>query len=101
MLGFSELVRDREVVFHELERFVPHAGTARLLPYPAGKPAVYLDAVSVSATEMRAVFENPDKDFPTRIVYHRVTPDRLVITTSDPHGTSGRVDTFDLKRVER
>ena len=46
----------------------------------------------------QAVFENPAKDWPTRIVYHRAGPDRLVITLSDPHGTSDKVETFDLGR---
>ena len=97
LLSFSELVKDGEVVFHELERFVVSGKVVRLLPYPGGKPAVYLNAVEIDPGNARAVFENPEKDFPTRIVYHRVAHDRLIITASDPHGGSDRVDTFDLR----
>ena len=47
-----------------------------------------------------AVFENPAKDWPTRITYQRAAADRLVITLSDPHGTSDKVERFDLQRSQ-
>ena len=34
--------------------------------------------------ERRAVFENPENDFPTRITYHRVGEANLVVTLDQP-----------------
>ena len=99
VLSFSELVKDGAVVFHEMERFVPHGGGIRLLPYPGGEPAVHLDYTEAASGKNLAVFENPHKDFPTRITYARTGDDALVITTSDPHGGSDRTDVYNLKRV--
>ena len=45
----------------------------------------------------QAVFENPKKDFPARITFHRTAPDRLLITLSEIAGEKRRV--FDLKRA--
>lgn len=97
MLSYSELVEDGAVVFHEFERFHRDASGVVYSPYPGGKPA---DGFRLTAVEeRRAVFENPDKDFPTRIVFQRPADDRLVITLDDPHGASGRTTVFDLRRV--
>ncbi len=47
----------------------------------------------------QAVFENPAKDYPTRIVYHRAADDRLVITLSDPFGGTTQTERFELTRL--
>ena len=67
-------------------------------PFPGGKPATSLKLVDIDVAGHRFVFENPDKDYPTRIVYQRVSGDNLVITLSDPHGGSDKVEKFDLRR---
>lgn len=98
ILSFSRLVKRGKTVFHEFEVFECREALVHLQPYPGGKPAGGFTFVSGSAQERKAVFENPKKDYPTRIVYHRVADDRLVITLSDPHGGSTKTETFDLKR---
>lgn len=97
VLSYNELVKDGKVVFHEFERFDESRGKLTFFPYPRGKPATPLTIARLE--ENRAVFENPKKDFPTRVDYHRKAVDRLVITLSDPHGPSDKVEVFDLKRV--
>ena len=47
----------------------------------------------------KVVFDNPENDFPTRITYHRVSKDNLVITLSDPHGKNEKRQKFDLRRA--
>lgn len=100
LLSFSELKREGETASYEFERFESDGTTVVFTPYAAGKAGTPLRLVDLDADARRAVFENPDKDFPTRIVYHRVADDRLLITLSDPHGTSDRELVYDLKRVD-
>ncbi len=98
VLSYSELRKDGEVAFFEFEKFDIQGGHVVFTPYPGGKPAIPLKLAELDAERRRAVFENPEKDFPTRIVYHRVSPDNLVITLSNAHG-GGPVEKFDLRRV--
>lgn len=99
VLSHSRLLRGEKVAFHEFEVFHTVDGVPTLQPYPGGKPATALRLTKVEAEERRATFENPDKDYPTRIVYHRVADDRLVITLDDPHGGGEKREVFDLRRA--
>ncbi len=99
ILSHSELRKGGKLAFHEFEVFQVKAGAVVLNPYPGGQAAAGFTLASLDAKARRAVFENPKKDFPTRIVYERPADDRLVITLSDPHGKSGEEEVFDLKRV--
>jgi len=103
VLSTSELRKEGRVAFHEFERFdvrpaVDGASAVTLQPYPKGSPAVGFTLASLDEGAKKATFENPKKDFPTRIVYHRAADDRLVITLSDPFAKSGPDEVFDLKR---
>jgi len=98
VLSYSELRKEGKVAFHEFEKFDLVEGALHFSPFPGGKPAVGLAAVSADAKARKAVFENPTKDWPTRIEYHRKADDRLVITLSDPHHEGGKTEVFDLKR---
>lgn len=100
ILSFSRLEKDGKRVFHEFEVFECRKTLVHLLPFPGGKPAAGFTYDGGNKKQRKAVFENPKKDYPTRIEYHRVADDRLVITLSDPHGKSGKTETFDLKRVK-
>ena len=102
ILSTSELKKDGHLAFHEFERFdvrPTNAGgaTIMLTPYPKGTPAMIFTLTELDEKARKAVFENPKKDFPTRIVYHRAADDRLVITLSDPFAKSGPDEVFDLK----
>lgn len=46
----------------------------------------------------RAIFENPDKDYSTRIVYERVGEKQLIIPVTDPNGGSEMVERLELSR---
>jgi hypothetical protein len=97
VLSFSELRKGGHVSFYEFEVFEAREGALWLTPYPGGQKKASFKLAGSEAE--KAAFDNPDKDFPTRITYHRAAKDRLVITLSDPHGKSDKVETFDLKRV--
>lgn len=95
LLSFSELAKGGKTVFYEFEVFDATEKGLVFTPYPGGQKK---ETFKLTASEAsKAVFENPDKDFPTRIEYHRAEKDRLVITLSG--GGGGKTETFDLKRV--
>jgi hypothetical protein len=98
ILSHSRLLHGQEESFYEFEVFEARERVVHLQPYPGGKKAGGFELKSHDAGERKAVFENPDKDYPTRIVYHRAADDELVITLSDPHGGSDKVEHFKLSR---
>ena len=94
LLSFSELRKGDTAAFYEFEVFEATEKGLVFTPYPRGQKK---EAFKLTSSEAdKAVFENPEKDFPTRIEYHRKEKDRLVITLS---GGGGKTETFDLKRV--
>ena len=97
VLSHSRLLKaDGQEAFFEFELFEVRGDEVYLQPFPGGRKAVGLSLAD--SGERKAVFENPDKDYPTRIVYERVADDELVITLSDPHGGSPKVERFELGR---
>lgn len=94
VLSYSEARNDGAVVFYEFERFAVEADVVVYRPYPGGKPATELRLTSAEADH--AVFENPDKDWPTRIDFRR-SGASLVITLDDPHDGDARIQRLELK----
>ncbi len=97
LLSYSELTRDGKLGSYEFEKFSMIDGKLTFSAYAGGKPMTPLTMTELS--DKRVVFENPDKDFPTRIAYE-VRENRLVVTLSDPHGDSDKEMIFDLERME-
>ncbi len=98
VMSYNYLIKKEKKVYFEFEVFEQDGDNVVFRPFPGGKQATSLTLTECDAKARKVVFENPEKDFPTRIEYHRVTDDRLVITLSDPHHDSDKVDKFDLKR---
>ena len=100
ILSYSQLLRGGQVSFYEFEVFESQGQAVRLQPFPGGRPAVGLTLTSHDPQARRAVFENPDKDYPTRIAYERATDGALHVVLSDPHGGSDKVERFELTRAQ-
>ncbi|MCG8407358.1 MAG: DUF6265 family protein [Phycisphaerales bacterium] len=98
VMSYSKLLKKGVIAFHEFEVFEIEDGKVVFNPFPGGKRATSLTLTECDPAAKRVIFENAKKDFPTRIVYHRVTEDNLVITLSDPHNDTDRIQKFDLKR---
>ena len=96
ILSVSELATDGKVGYHEFERFDVKDGAVRMSPYPKGRPAGTFKLTKLDGK--KAIFDNPKKDFPTRITYHRKSEKELEITLSDPHGKSDKTEVFKLER---
>ena len=68
MLGVNRVITPRGTQF-EFLRIAPHEGGLALLASPGGKPAVPF--ALIESDPSRAVFANPEHDFPQRITYAR------------------------------
>ncbi len=87
ILSFAkDLKPDGTLGFFEFERIEARDGGVWLTPSPRGKPSVAFRLLSLDPAARRAVFENPEHDFPSRIVYHRDREDRLVFELSGRPG---------------
>ncbi len=100
LLSHSALHREGKQAFYEFELFEIRGQHVVLQPFPRGKQVTPLTLASHDPKNRIATFENPDKDYPTRIVYQRVSDDTLVITLTDPHGGTKKKEQFELRRVE-
>lgn len=98
VIGYSELTRDGDRAFHEFEVFARSDGLLRLEPFPGGRPAEGLSYIPSASGPRRAVFENPAKDYPTRIVYE-AAGGTMTITLDDPHGGTAKREVFTLARA--
>lgn len=100
VMSYNKLLKGDKVAYHEFEVFeLSDEGGVIFRPFPGGSAkATPLMLSECDAKARKVVFENKKKDYPTRIVYHRVADDRLVITLSDPFGDSKKIETFDLRR---
>ena len=98
ILSHSRLYQDGKEVFFEFELFEPRDGVVYMQPFPGGRKAVGFPLESHDPKAHKAVFVNPEKDYPTRITYHREEENRLIITLDDPHGGSDKVEVFELDR---
>ncbi|MHC5011008.1 MAG: DUF6265 family protein [Planctomycetota bacterium] len=99
VLSVNKEIRDGHVVSFEFERFFVQDGAVVMTPYVGGRRSVAFQLTTLDREARRAVFENPEHDFPQRIEYHRAAEDRLVITVTALK--DGRHEGFrlDLARV--
>jgi len=100
VMSYNVLRKNGEVSFHEFEVFEIEDGHVVFHPFPKGQKATSLTLSTCDPTTKRVTFENPKKNFPTRIDYHRVSENRLVITLTDPHNNSDKVEKFELSQVK-
>lgn len=83
LLSANKELRDGRVVMIEFEHFRMVDGKLVLTPFPHGKRSNASFALThFDPKARRAVFANPEHDFPSQIVYHRAAEDRLVIEVS-------------------
>lgn len=92
MMGVNRSGQGETANAFEFMRIAPvEGGALSYWAWPNGKAPAAFRLVSSSADE--AVFENPNHDYPTRIVYRR-KGDTLIGTISGPNGTKPYSWTF-------
>jgi len=97
VLGTSRTVRGGRTVAHEFMLIVDGPHGLMFIAAPSAYPAASFRAVRV---EPRSVtFENPDKDFPQRVIYESPDDATLVGRIEGQHdGRERRVD-YPMKRI--
>ena len=92
MLGVSRTVREGKVVEFEFLRIESRADGLYYVAQPGGRPPTEFKLTKWDGTE--AIFENPQHDFPKRIIYRKL-PDNVVWARVDGgQGTKGPEFTF-------
>jgi Domain of unknown function (DUF6265) len=99
MLGLGRTVaRGRTVAFEFMQLRVDAQGRLVFIAQPDGKPATTF-VQSESADAATTSFENPRTDFPQRVSYRRIDPDRLLAWIDGQRdGKTAKVE-FPMTRV--
>jgi len=101
LLSANKELRDGRVVMIEFEHFRMVDGKLVLTPFPYGKrSSASFPLTNFDHKDRRAVFANPEHDFPSQIVYHRAAEDRLVIEVSGTQDGRPTRLTLDLRRQD-
>lgn len=91
LLGTSKEYIDGRVTAFEFEMFQIEGDDVVVWPHPNGKKKVPFKLTLLDRGKRKAVFENPQHDFPQRLEYWRHSDDRLVISVTSP-GKGGKED---------
>jgi hypothetical protein len=74
--------KDGTLRWFEFERFEVKDGALQVVPHPNGVASVPFTLAEYDPAAKKAVFANPQHDYPNRITYHRVADDRLLIVVA-------------------
>jgi hypothetical protein len=98
LLGMSRTVRGGKTVGWEFMRIgnTPE-GKLAFFAQPGGKPPATFAVLKQSATEV--VFENPDHDFPQRVIYRFESPDKLRASIEGVRNGTTRSIPYPMTRV--
>jgi hypothetical protein len=98
MLGISRTIRAGKTVEHEFMQIREEApGRIVLIALPSGQVETRFALVRFGPDEW--VFENPDHDFPQRVVYRLNAPDELHAYVEGTRGASTKRFDFRYKRA--
>ncbi len=100
IFSVSRYFKDGKVSFFEFEHFYIKEGDLFVTPYPKGEKSDAFKLVNFDPAVKKAVFQNPDHDWPKELSYERISEDRLLILVSGPQDGTMRIEKFDLKRSE-
>ncbi len=93
MLGMARTIKDGKTASFEFMRIELHDGRLVFVAQPQGGPPVPFPATLVE--DGAVVFENPENDFPQRVIYRLASPGVL---RARIEGTDGAMD-FPLRRI--
>ena len=99
MLGMSRTLRGDTLVEYELLRLERRSdGSADYVAMPSGQASAAFRIVEI--TDSLAVFENPEHDFPQRILYRRLADGSLVARIEGADRGRVRGVDFPMRRAE-
>lgn len=98
MLGMARTLKDGRVVSFEFMQLRAGAdGRLRYIAQPQGRPPTEFPLLRQSSAEL--VFENPAHDFPQRVIYRQVAPDRLQARIEGEMNGQARGIDFPMQRT--
>jgi len=87
--------------FYDLVVFAEKDGAVILIPHPNGKrSADVFPLVKLEAGAKRALFENPQHDFPRTFTYELTAPDHLRITLAGVMKGQPATEVYDFQRAK-
>jgi hypothetical protein len=99
VVSASKEIAGGKVTTYDYERFFEKDGKVVFSPYPHGKKSKHeFPLESLDAGAKKAVFANPENDFPSKFTYHRVADDRLTVTLEGAPGGSPMKIAIEFKR---
>ena len=97
MLGTSRTSRNDSIVEYEQVRIETCAGRVYYVASPSRQATTEFTATSL--LDSIAVFENPEHDFPKKVIYRRLGSDSIVASIEGPRGGQTRTISFPYRRV--
>jgi len=98
MLGMSRTVKNGKTVeFEYMQLRTNPAGKLVFIALPSGQNETTFVASSIGKDS--ATFENPQHDFPQKVIYRLETPTRLVARIEGKRGETVRGVDFPMRRV--
>jgi hypothetical protein len=98
IIGMSRMTRDGRTLSFEFMRIGANAaGDVVYAAQPSGRPATHFTASELSSNAV--TFENPEHDFPQRILYRLTPPDELFARIEGQRDGQLRGLDFPLRRV--
>jgi len=99
MLGVNRTVRDSKTVAFEFMRIVEQDdGGLEFIASPSGQSTASFLMVSVN--DRKVIFENPNHDFPRRIIYRLLSDEDLLGRIEGTIDGEERAVDFPMKRIE-
>lgn len=98
MFANARTIRGEKTVFFEFLRIEQRADGVFFVAQPMGRPPT--DFKLTSYDGKRAVFENPQHDFPTKIVYEQNGPDGLKASIEGQRNGKTMVESWDFSRMK-
>jgi hypothetical protein len=99
VLSASKEMKGGRTVMYDFERFQQKGDDVVMVPYPFGKKSVEFTLTSYDADAKKAIFENPEHDFPRKFTYQRTADDKLSIALVGDMGGGDVEVTIDLTLV--
>ena len=82
----------------DFEHFYERESQLRMTPFPFGNRSMEFTLTAFSGAQQRAVFENPENDFPKRFTYEATSKDHLRIELVGEMGGEAMTVVLELDR---
>jgi Domain of unknown function (DUF6265) len=98
MLGMGRTVAGNKTAFFEYLRIETRGADLVYVAHPKARPGTDFKASRV--TEDEVVFENPQHDFPKRIIYKRTPAGNITARVEGDPGDKEKAETYEYKRMK-